>query len=101
MPLSEKHEQGAWAALQGQERFLSPQADALAGANAKEKVSARSVRNDGRVGPTIELRRLFDLRRSGGFGAGYQARERGGVLDRDIREDFAIERDAGGFQAVN
>jgi hypothetical protein len=30
-----------------EERFLSAQADAFAGANAEEKASARSVRNDG------------------------------------------------------
>ena len=51
--------------------------------------------------PPNALRRLFGLGRSGSFGAGYQARESGGVFDGDIRQDFAIERDAGGFEAVN
>jgi len=72
------------------ERFLSTQADHFAGAKWKEKASACSVRNDGLAGEPKELRRLFGLGRSGGLGAGYQARESGGVLDRDIGQDFPI-----------
>src|SRR5579859_204467 len=45
--------------------------------------------------------RLFSLGRSSGFSAGYQACKGGGVFDGDVGQDFAIERDAGGFQAVN
>src|SRR5690348_8432065 len=67
----------------------------------EEKTSACSVRNDGLPGPGQELRRLFCLGRSGGFGAGYQACKCGGILDREIGEDFAVERDAGGFEAVD
>ena len=73
-----------------EERFLSAQADHFAGAKWKEKASACSVRNDGLAGEPKELRRLFGLGRSGGLGAGYQARESGGVLDRDIGQDFPI-----------
>jgi len=33
--------------IEDEERFLTAQADTFAGANVKEKTSARSVRNDG------------------------------------------------------
>src|SRR5207253_3627229 len=37
----------------------------------------------------------------GGLGFFRDLREAGSVLDRDVREDFAVERDTRGFEAVN
>jgi hypothetical protein len=41
------------------------------------------------------------LSRRGGFGAGGQVGESGGVFDGEVGEDFAVEADACGFEAVN
>src|SRR5580658_8367190 len=52
--------------------------------------------------PRRQMRlRLFGLGWRGGFGAGYQAGKGGGVFHRDVGQDFAIERDAGSFEAVD
>src|SRR6267142_2545918 len=40
-------------------------------------------------------------RRGGGFGGRDEGGECRGVFDRDVREDFAVERDAGDFQSVD
>jgi hypothetical protein len=52
-----------------EERFLSAQADAFAGANAEEKASACSVRNDG-VGLAVEESRLAPFEMTGGWVVG-------------------------------
>jgi hypothetical protein len=41
------------------------------------------------------------LRWGGGFGGGYERSERRRVLHRDIRQDLAVKRDAGSFEAVD
>src|SRR5580704_1767459 len=43
----------------------------------------------------------FRWGRGGGFGCGHERGECGGVFHRDVREDFAVEGDTGGFQAVD
>jgi len=50
-----------------------------------------------------ELLRALRLgwRRGGGFGCGHERSERSRVLHRDIRQHFAVERHARGFQAVD
>src|SRR6267142_440484 len=40
-------------------------------------------------------------RRGGGFGGRDEGGECRGVFDGDVREDFAVERDAGDFQSVD
>ena len=37
----------------------------------------------------------------GGFGFFRELRKAGGVLDGNVREDFAVERHTGGLEAVN
>jgi len=48
---------------------------------------------------SVERLRVLCLgwRRSGGFGFGYELRESRSVLHCDIREDFAVQRNAGNF----
>src|SRR5260370_13501747 len=69
-----------------------------------QEETGRSARNDS-VKIACHQRKLGALRlgwrRGGGLGFGRKLREAGGVLHRDVREDFAVERDARGFQPVN
>src|SRR5713101_6422343 len=69
-----------------------------------QEETGRSARNDS-VKIACHQRKLgpFRLgwRRWGDLCINRKLREAGGVLHRDVREDFAVERDACGFQAVN